>query len=171
MTHGFPWVTVLGLIPLIGVVGVLTLPRDREEDAKRIALGASLVTMIGSIVMAGQFKTNGARFQFTQDYDWIKAFGAHYAVGVDGIALALIPMTTVLTPIIILSSWHEAAPETVDAPKHSVKTFFAVLLSTATMVIAFFGSLDRCPLYVLFEGVLIPIYFLIGCYGGPRRSY
>ena len=116
MTHGFPWVTVLGLIPLIGVIGVLGVPREREEDAKRIALGASLVTLVGSIVMAAQFKTHGARFQFTQDYDWIKAFGAHYAVGVDGIALALILMTTVLTPVIILSSWHEAAPEPVVLP-------------------------------------------------------
>src|SRR4051794_40281651 len=171
MTHGFPWVTVLGLIPLIGVVGVLTLPSDREEDAKRIALGAWLVTLIGSIVMAAQFKTNGARFQFTQDYDWIKAFGAHYAVGVDGIALALILMTTVLTPVIILSSWHEAAPEPVDVARHSVKTFFALLLATETIIIGVFGSLDVFLFYVLFEAMLIPIYFLIGSYGGPRRSY
>jgi len=171
MTHGFPWVTVLGLIPLIGVVGVLALPGDREEDAKRIALGASLVTLIGSIVMAAQFKTHGARFQFTQDYDWIKAFGAHYAVGVDGIALALILMTTVLTPVIILSSWHEAAPEPVDAARHSVKTFFALLLATETIIIGVFGSLDVFLFYVLFEAMLIPIYFLIGSYGGPRRSY
>src|SRR5436305_9754379 len=136
MTHGFPWVTVLGLIPLIGVVGVLTLPSEREEDAKRIALGASLVTMIGSIVMAAQYKTNGRRFQFTQDYDWIKAFGAHYAVGVDGIALALLLMTTVLTPVIVLASWHDAA-----GGKRPVKTFFALLLATETIVIGVFGSL------------------------------
>src|SRR5436305_5982286 len=171
MTHGFPWVTVLGLIPLIGVVGVLTLPGEREEDAKRIALGASLVTLLASIVMAAEFKTNGARFQFTQDYDWIKAFGAHYAVGVDGIALALILMTTVLTPVIILSSWHEAAPEPVDVARLSVKTFFALLLATETIIIGVFGSLDVFLFYVLFEAMLIPIYFLIGSYGGPRRSY
>src|SRR5437763_13725087 len=107
MTHGFPWVTVLALIPLIGVVGVLTLPREREEDAKRIALGASLVTLVASIVMAAQFKTNGTRFQFTQDYDWIKAFGANYAVGVEGIDLALVLMTTVLTPVFIIASCEE----------------------------------------------------------------
>src|SRR5690242_4536682 len=108
MTHGFPWVTVLGVIPLLGVLGVVATPTEREEDAKRVALGASLVTLVASIVMAAQFHSNGARFQFTQDYDWIKAFGAHYAVGVDGIALALILMTTVLTPVIVLASWHEA---------------------------------------------------------------
>src|SRR5437763_16487296 len=147
MTHGFPWVTARGLIPLLGVVGVLTLPRDREEDAKRIALGASLVTTIGSIVMAAQFKTNGPRFQFTQDYDWIKAFGAHYAVGVDGIALALILMTTILTPVCILASWHDAdrpqveradgETETVIEPRggRGPKLFFSLLLATETPVV------------------------------------
>ena len=166
MTHGFPWVTVLGVIPLLGVIGVLATPSDREDDAKRIALGASLVTLIASIVMAAQFKAHGARFQFTQDYDWIKAFGAHYAVGVDGIALALILMTTVLTPVIVLASWHEA-----HIGDRSVKTFFALLLATETVIIGVFGSLDVFLFYVLFEAMLIPIYFLIGSYGGPRRSY
>jgi NADH-quinone oxidoreductase subunit M len=170
MTHGFPWVTVLGLIPLIGVVGVLGVPTEREEDAKRIALGASLVTLVASIVMAAQFKTHGARFQFTQDYDWIKSFGAHYAVGVDGIALALILMTTVLTPVILLASWHEAAGAVLEN-RHSVKTFFALMLATETIIIGVFGSLDVFLFYVLFEAMLIPVYFLIGSYGGPRRSY
>jgi NADH-quinone oxidoreductase subunit M len=166
MTHGFPWVTVLGVIPLIGVIGVLATPSDRHEDAKRIALGASLVTLVASIVMAAQYKTGGARFQFTQNYDWIKAFGAHYAVGVDGIALALILMTTVLTPVILLASWHEAYEG-----RRSVKTFFALLLATEAIIIGVFGSLDVFLFYVLFEAMLIPIYFLIGSYGGPRRSY
>ena len=171
MTHGFPWVTVLGLIPLIGAVGVLATPSTREEDAKRMALVASLVTLVASIVMAAQFRTNGTRFQFTQDYDWIKAFGAHYAVGVDGIALALILMTTVLTPVIVLASWHEAYDGSRPSRSGSVKTFFALLLSTETIIIGVFGSLDVFLFYVLFEAMLIPIYFLIGSYGGPRRSY
>jgi NADH-quinone oxidoreductase subunit M len=171
MTHGFPWVTVLGLIPLVGLVGVLAVPTDREEDAKRVALAASLLTLVASIVMAAQFHTNGNRFQFTQDYDWIKAFGAHYAVGVDGIALALILMTTVLTPVVVLASWHEADLGTPNNPRHGVKTFFALLLATETIIIGVFGSIDVFLFYVLFEAMLIPIYFLIGSYGGPRRSY
>jgi NADH-quinone oxidoreductase subunit M len=151
---------------MLGVLGILALPRQAEEDAKRIALGASLVTLVASIVMAAQFAKDGARFQFTQNYDWIKAFGAHYAVGVDGIAVALICMTTVLTPVIVLASWHEA-----NVGTKSVKTFFALMLTTETLVIALFGSLDVFLFYVLFEAMLIPIYFLIGSYGGPRRSY
>jgi NADH-quinone oxidoreductase subunit M len=171
MTHGFPWVTVLGAIPLLGVVGVLIVPSDRQESAKRVALGASLVTLAASIAMAAQFHTHGSRFQFTQDYDWIKAFGVHYAVGIDGIALALILMTTVLTPVIVLASWHEAHEGTRYAGFGSVKGFFALLLATETIIIGVFGSLDVFLFYVLFEAMLIPIYFLIGSYGGPRRSY
>jgi len=69
--------------PLIGVVGVLALPRDATETIKRVALGASLATLAATIGMCLDFDRGGARFQFTQSYDWIKAFGAHYAVGVD----------------------------------------------------------------------------------------
>jgi NADH-quinone oxidoreductase subunit M len=167
----FPWVTVIGAIPLAGVIGLMLLPRDRDEDAKRVALGASLVTLIGSIWMAAAYHTNGARFQFVQSYDWIKAFGAHFALGVDGIALALILMTTVLTPIIVLASWNDADGGAGQAKKHSVRTFFALLLATEAIVIGVFGSLDVFLFYVLFEAMLIPIYFLIGSYGGPRRSY
>ena len=108
MHTGFPWVTVIGALPLVGVLGIIALPKAREELAKIIALVASLVATVASIIMAFAYKTDGARFQFTQDYNWIKAFGAHYAVGVDGIALALILMTTVLTPVCILASWHDA---------------------------------------------------------------
>jgi NADH-quinone oxidoreductase subunit M len=165
---GFPWITVLAAIPLLGIVGVLLLPRDRDEDAKRVALGASIVTLIASIWMAADYHSDGARFQFVQSYDWIEAFGAHYAVGVDGIALALILMTTVLTPIVLLASWHDATD--VDSRRGS-RTFFALLLATETIVIGVFGSLDVFLFYVLFEAMLIPIYFLIGSYGGPRRSY
>ncbi len=162
----FPWVTVLGAIPLAGVLLLCLTPRDRDGEAKRIALGTSIVTLIASIWMAASYHTNGDRFQFVQNYDWIKAFGAHYAVGVDGIALALILMTTVLTPIILLASWNDA-----EEGKHSTRTFFALLLSTEAIVIGVFGSLDVFLFYVLFEAMLIPIYFLIGSYGGSRRSY
>src|SRR5205823_9736265 len=155
----------------VGAVAVLFVPREREEQAKIVALAASLVTLVGTIWMAAAFRTGGARFQFVQSYDWIKGFGAHYAVGVDGIALALILMTTVLSPVIVLASWHEAYDGSRPSRSGSVKTFFALLLSTETIIIGVFGSLDVFLFYVLFEAMLIPIYFLIGSYGGPRRSY
>jgi NADH-quinone oxidoreductase subunit M len=172
---GFPWVTVIGIIPLIGVVAIIALPRAREAQAKIIALGASLLAMVASIIMAFAYKINGARFQFTQDYTWIKAFGAHYAVGVDGIALALILMTTILTPVCILASWHDADREPDADPEtgggRGPKLFFSLLLATETLVVGVFGSIDVFFFYVLFEAMLIPMYFLIGSFGGPRRSY
>src|SRR3954454_8676614 len=163
---GFPWVTVIAAIPLVGVIAVMVLPKGRDELAKVVALGASLATLVATVAMCIAFDNNGARFQFFQSYDWIEAFGAHYAVGVDGIGLALIAMTAVLTPVIVLASWHEA-----EIGARSVRTFFALLLATEAIVIGVFGSMDVFLFYVLFEAMLIPIYFLIGSYGGPRRSY
>src|SRR3954470_7803522 len=163
---GFPWVTVLALIPLVASAGLAFVPRGRELLVKQVALGASLLTLVGTVVMCVAYDADGPRFQFLQDYEWIKAFGAHYTVGVDGIGLALIAMTAVLTPVVLLASWHEA-----DAGTRSVRTFFSLMLATEAIVIGVFGSLDVFFFYVLFEAMLIPIYFLIGSYGGPRRSY
>jgi NADH-quinone oxidoreductase subunit M len=165
-TGGFPWVTVLGLLPLVGALGIMLTPRESKETVKQIALGTSLLTLLGTVVMCLRFDAGGPRFQFVQNYDWIKAFGAHYAVGVDGIALVLILMTAILTPVIVLASWHEA-----EEGKRSVHTFFALMLATEAIIVGVFGSLDVFLFYVLFEAMLIPIYFLIGSYGGPRRSY
>src|SRR4051795_1380451 len=161
-SSGFPWVTVLAAVPLIASVVVMFV----KQWAKVVALAASLVTLVATVVMCMAYDADGPRFQFLQDYEWIKAFGAHYTVGVDGIGLALIAMTAVLTPVIVLSSWHEA-----EVGQRSVPTFFALMLATEAIVIGVFGSLDVFLFYVLFEAMLIPIYFLIGSYGGPRRSY
>jgi NADH-quinone oxidoreductase subunit M len=192
MHSGFPWVTVIGAIPLIGVIVILALPKARESQARLVALIASLVALVASVIMAFQYNSNGPRFQFTQTYTWIKAFGAHYAVGVDGIALALILMTTAITPICILVSWHDAdrptprslsgadgtaaeAIELTDEEEPGAgrgpRLFFTLLLATETLVIGVFGALDVFLFYVLFEAMLIPMYFLIGSFGGLRRSY
>jgi NADH-quinone oxidoreductase subunit M len=180
MHTGFPWVTVIGALPLLGIIAIMALPKARENEAKVVALGASLLAMVASIIMAFGYKTGGSRFQFTQDYTWIKAFGAHYAVGVDGIALALILMTTILTPVCILASWHDAdLPAADPASRDDLDTgggrgprlFFSLLLATETLVVGVFGALDVFFFYVLFEAMLIPMYFLIGSFGGPRRSY
>jgi NADH-quinone oxidoreductase subunit M len=183
MTHGTPWVSILAGIPLVGLVAVLAIPRTRDTLAKPAALGFSLATLVASIVMAVQFKAGGG-FQFTQDYSWISAIGAHYTVGVDGIAVALMLMTTALSPVVVLASWHDAdlrggratdpAFADADVEPHKARgprTLMALLLATETLVIGVFGSLDVFLFYVCFEAMLIPIYFLIGSFGGPRRSY
>ena len=115
----FPWLTVIGAIPLVGAVAVSITPgasapgaeADREARGllvKRLALAFSLVTLVLTIVMMVRFKPGGPDFQFTQTYQWIPQFGVHYAVGVDGIALVLIGLTVVLMPVVILASWNDA---------------------------------------------------------------
>jgi NADH-quinone oxidoreductase subunit M len=117
----FPWLTVIGAIPLAGalVIAVIpsaagpggdTGPRARDPLFKRIALLASLVTLGLTIAMMVQFSPHGPHFQFTQTTSWIPQFGVHYAVGVDGIALVLLGMTAVLMPVVILASWNDADP-------------------------------------------------------------
>jgi len=126
----FPWLTVIGAIPLAGALVIAIIPPAGSGDsagsgpatppkaaraardllAKQVALVASLVTLGLTVAMAVKFSPGGPRFQFAQTYQWIPQFGVHYAVGVDGIALVLIGMTAVLMPVVILASWHDADP-------------------------------------------------------------
>jgi NADH-quinone oxidoreductase subunit M len=174
-----PWLTILGVVPLVGALVIGLLPKGRELMVKQIALGTSLGVLV--ITAAAWFdydRSAGApRFQFVQSHDWIKAFGVKYAVGVDGIALVLVALIAVLVPVVILSSWDVVEDLELtgkDAPgagHGSVRAFFAWLLALEAMMIGVFVATDVFLFYVFFEAMLIPMYFLIGSYGGPRRSY
>jgi NADH-quinone oxidoreductase subunit M len=190
----FPWLTVAGAIPLVGTAAIMLTPghsapggqadrRARDRLVKQIALVTSLVTLAVTIAMAVQFKTGGPRFQFTQTYQWIPAFGVHYAVGVDGIALVLILMSVVLMPVVILASWNDVEGETGPLPaqgapdssraraRGSAKTYFALMLVLETMIIGVFAATDVFLFYVFFEAMLIPMYFMIGSFGVGQRQY
>ena len=184
----FPWLTVAGAIPLVGAVAVALTPglsapgadadrRARAKLVKQITLGFTLVTLAVTIAMATQFKTGAGapNFQFTQVDQWIPQFGVHYAVGVDGIALVLLLMTTVLMPVVVLASWNDAEGESSPAgeppPRRSVKTYFALMLVLETMMIGVFVATDVFLFYVFFEAMLIPMYFMIGSYGVGQRQY
>ena len=187
----FPWLTVIGVIPLVGALAVALIPGAGDPDdkatqaardllAKRVALVFSLITLGLTIAMAVRFKPNGPTFQFVQVDQWIPQFGVHYAVGVDGIALVLIGMTAVLMPVVMLASWHDAdpAPEagaaaavTAAARGRSVKTYFALMLVLETLVIGVFAATDVFLFYVFFEAMLIPMYFMIGSFGVGQRQY
>jgi NADH-quinone oxidoreductase subunit M len=160
------WLSILGAIPLVGAVLVGFVPSERTEEIKRVALGTSLVAFVWTIAMATQYETDGARFQLTERADWIPQFGVHYAVGVDGVSLVLIGLTTVLLPVVLLASWHD-----VEETGRSVKTFFVLMLATETLLVGVFAATDVFLFYVFFEAMLVPMYFLIGSYGGPQRSY
>ncbi len=117
--NGFPWLTVAGAVPLLGAIVIALIPglpadsaeadrQARNAMAKMAALGFSLLTLVVVIIIAVKFQVGGPNYQFTESYSWIPAFGVHYALGVDGIALVLIAMSVVLMPVVILASWHDA---------------------------------------------------------------
>ena len=191
--NGFPWLTVAGAVPLLGAIVIALIPglpydsaaadrRAREALAKWLALAFSLVTLVVVIIIAVKFQVGGPNYQFTEVYSWIPAFGVHYALGVDGIALVLIAMSAVLMPVVILASWHDAdsdrpaeTPEEAAAPKgrakHSVKTYFALMMVLETMMIGVFAATDVFLFYVFFEAMLVPMYFMIGSFGVGKRQY
>jgi len=162
--NSIPWLTIAGALPLIGAI-VVTLIGDRL--AKTTALAFSVVTLVWVAVMAIQFNTSGPTYQLKETYDWIGAFGIHYALGVDGIALVLVAMTAVLMPVVILASWHDVERA---ATRRSARSYFALMLLLETMMIGVFEATDVFLFYVFFEAMLIPMYFMIGSFGeGPRQ--
>jgi NADH-quinone oxidoreductase subunit M len=200
--NGFPWLTVAGAVPLLGAIVIALIPglpadsadadrQARNAMAKMVALGFSLLTLVVVIIIAVKFQVGGPNYQFTEIYSWIPAFGVHYALGVDGIALVLIAMSVVLMPVVILASWWDAdgvlgarpgpaaaadAPAVAGGaaaprPRHSVKTYFSLMLVLETMMIGVFAATDVFLFYVFFEAMLVPMYFMIGSYGIGRRQY
>ena len=162
-----PWLTVLGVIPLVGSIVVALLPKSRGTLAKQVALVLSLVTLAGTVAMSLQFDGFSSQpFQFVENYPWIPAFGISYAVGVDGIGLVLVALAATLVPFVILAGWND-----VDDSRGSVKGYFALILVLETLMIGVFSATDLFLFYVFFEAMLIPVYFMIGRYGGPQRSY
>lgn len=160
----FPWLTTLGLIPLVGSVVLLVL--RQSAAGRQIALAFSLATAALAIVIAFQFDTgSAAQFQLAEQHDWIPQFGVSYALGVDGMALTMIVMSAILVPICILAAWHDI-PE--GGPRQN--TYFAWMLLLEVFMIGVFAATDVFLFYVFFEAMLVPVYFLIGSYGGPRRN-
>ena len=165
--NGFPLLTTALLLPIVGALVVVALPKGGRADLpKVVALGFSLLTLVVVAVVAVGFDADGARFQFSEEHEWIRAFGAHYALGVDGIGLTLVLLTAILSPVVILASWNDG-----ETGRWGINAFFAWMLALEGLAIGVFAATDVFLFYVLFEATLIPIYFLIGGFGGPRRSY
>ncbi len=159
----FPWLTTLMLIPLAGAIVLVVM--GRSPAGRSVALGFSIVTLLVSIAAAMQFDTGSqAQFQFAEQHDWIPQFGVSYALGVDGMALAMIVMSAILVPICLLAAWHDI-PE--GGKRQNI--YFAWMLLLETMMVGVFAATDVFLFYVFFEAMLVPVYFLIGSYGGPGR--
>jgi NADH-quinone oxidoreductase subunit M len=159
----FPWLTTIGAVPLAGAGIVATLREGAR--AKHVALGVSVLTLALMIAAATQFDVGaGGEYQFAESYRWIPQLGVSFAVGVDGIALVMIALATVLVPLVILAAWDEVS-------ENQARTFYGLILVLETMMVGVFAARDVFLFYVFFEAMLIPVYFLIGMFGGPQRRY
>ncbi|MGA8768114.1 MAG: NADH-quinone oxidoreductase subunit M [Candidatus Acidiferrales bacterium] len=154
--------TVITFLPLLSVAALLMLRSDDHVWIRRIALAASLAEFAVSLLLLRGFSSTNPEYQFTEYRAWI-GDAIHYHLGVDGISLFLVLLTTFLTPIAILCSW--------ESIRENVKGFFVSLLVIETAMIGVFVSLDLFLFFVFWELTLIPMYFMIGMWGHERRIY
>jgi NADH-quinone oxidoreductase subunit M len=161
-----PWLVLMIVLPAVAAAVVAALPRGRDEAAKRLALAVSLVELVLAVLATVAFDTGGPRFQLTTSVPWIPTFGVDFALGVDGIALVMLLLIGVLVPVVVAVSWQDTPTGT-----RSMRAFFAWLLLLEAAMVGVFAATDVFLFYVFFEAMLVPMYFLIGSFGGPRRQY
>ena len=159
------FLTATILLPLLGVIALAFAPNGNIRTIKLIALASSVVTLLSSLVMLTKYKFGVSGFQLASSYSWFKVFNINYAVAVDGLALVLILLTTVLVPIVVVGGWNEA-----EGGRWSVKTFYMLILVLETFMVGVFAATDVFLFYVIFEAMLVPVYFLIGGYGRGDRA-
>jgi NADH-quinone oxidoreductase subunit M len=158
-----PLLTLLVLVPFGGGVLVLLTGRDRDALARQLALAVSLVTFAISILMWMKFDSASPEFQFVETHRWLPDFGIRYHVGVDGISMLLVVLSTFLTPIALLCSW--------ESIEKRVKEFCFFMLVLEAAMVGVFISIDLFLFYLFWDAMLIPMYFLIGVWGYDRRIY
>jgi NADH-quinone oxidoreductase subunit M len=163
---GFPLLSLMTFLPLAGVALILTLRGDEKavaRNAKWTALYTSLFTLALGIYMLMKFVPGTADFQFVEKAEWFTPLGISYYMGVDGISMFFVFLSVLLTPFCILASW-----ESIDT---RVREFMVAFLVLETFMIGTFCALNSILFYVFFEGVLIPMFIIIGVWGGKRRVY
>src|SRR3954454_16117632 len=163
---GWAILSLTTFLPLVGAVFILFIRGDAEtvaRNARSVALWTSLITFILSLCIWINFDPRTAGFQFEERAAWIPAFNINYHMGVDGISVLFVILSTFLTPLCVLASW--------DSIKVRVKEYMMAFLVLETLMVGMFCALDFILFYVFFEGVLIPMFLIIGVWGGPRRVY
>jgi NADH-quinone oxidoreductase subunit M len=158
--------SLITFLPLVGAAFIMIVRGDENvvaRNARATALWTSLVTFALSIMLWTNFDRTNPGFQFVEKADWIPGFGITYHMGVDGISVFFVLLSTLLTPICVLASWQ--------AIRTRVKEYMIAFLVLETLMVGMFCALDLVLFYVFFEGVLIPMFLIIGVWGGPRRVY
>ena len=159
----YPILSGITFLPLVGAFLILLWNKERQGLIRWTAFITSLINFLISIPLFTQFKLGTAEMQFEEKVPWIQSWGISYHLGVDGISLLLVLLTTFLSAIAILSSF--------SAIKERVKEYYIFMLFLETGMIGVFASLDLFLFYIFWEAMLIPMYFLIGVWGGPRKIY
>ena len=161
----FPLLSLVTFLPTVGAVFILLIRGDEEvvaRNARHVALYTTLMTFALSLLLWGGFNTATAEFQFIEQRAWIGS-GINYHMGVDGISMLFVLLTTLLTPLCIYASWESISTR--------VKEYMIAFLIMETMMIGVFCALDFVVFYLFFEGGLIPMFLIIGIWGGERRIY
>jgi NADH-quinone oxidoreductase subunit M len=162
----WPLLSLVTFLPLLGVALILILRGDEAattRNARWIALWTSLVVMVLSLVLWADFDTNSANFQFVEQGVWLPGLHIAYHMGIDGISLFFVLLSTILTPICVVASW--------TAITNRVKEYMIAFLVLETFLVGIFCALDFIIFYMFFEGVLIPMFLIIGVWGHGRRVY
>jgi len=162
----FPFLTVLVALPAVGAAVILALPASARSRVREIALGFALVEFILATIMVVQFDSGAAgETQFSEVYAWIPQIGASWALGVNGIGLLMVALAVILTPLTMVAAWRE------DTDLKRRSQYMALILLTLSFMVGIFAARDVFLFYVLFEAMLIPVYFMIGAFGGEQRRY
>ena len=163
----WPLLSLATFLPLVGAAFVLLTRGDNEEALARntryVALWTSFVVLVVVLLIWAAFDTTTAEFQFVERAPWIPAFGIEFHLGIDGISLFLIVLTAFLVPVCILCSW--------DSIRTRVREYMIAFLVMESFIIGVFCALDFVLFYLFFEAMLIPMFLIIGIWGGPRRIY
>jgi len=159
---------LLAATPLVGAVLVAAFGSGAAPHVrpKAISLAFSVVALAIALVALGRYDIGQGGYQLTTEREWISVFGAHLAFGVNGIGITMVLLTAILTPLVLVA----ASGERLAQPER-MSTYLALILSVEGLALAAFSATDAFMFYVLFEATLIPLYFLIGSFGGPNRSY
>jgi NADH-quinone oxidoreductase subunit M len=158
-----PLLSLVIWLPIAAGGVVLWIGSERAKLAKQVALAASVLTFVASIPLYSGFDASTASMQFIERTPWIGRFNAYYWLGIDGISLPLILLTTFLTPLVVIAGW--------EVIKARPAQYFASFLMLEGMMIGVFASLDALLFYVFWEAMLVPMFLIIGVWGGERRVY
>ncbi len=163
LSHSLRLLSLLIFLPTLGAILLAFIPNKFQSAMRVVALVVTLINFLLSIPLYFAFDGATAAFQFVEGYEWIPSIGASYHVGVDGLSLLMIMLTNFLSPLVILSSWNDI--------RKNLKGYLISMLLLETGMVGVFCALDLLLFYIFWEAMLIPMYFIIGIWGGVRRIY